>query len=194
MQGNLTLITRDLPDEQNLKFGFLFTDDQRAGHYDGLHVETNFVKSELPDESHQMAFTGYDVWTDTRPDTIMRGASVLELPIDRLNNYTINKMKSHKRCGMDGVCEINAHFWRFFETADPKDFQLSETFDKEFHIMGYYESYDMNSGMQTRRAQGMSDDFRTTIGLVRDYELSGAHTQLASAAFAAGAALLLAVF
>ena len=106
----------------NVKFGFLWTDDQTVGHYDGLHVETEYKKRELDNEEHQMDFRGFDIWTEQRPDTIDHGANVLELPMDRKNDFNINPVKCFKQCTKDGICTFNAHFWRFFETKDGKDF------------------------------------------------------------------------
>ena len=47
LHGNLILTTKDLPDYMNVKFGFLFTDDQMQAHYDGMHVETDYIERRL---------------------------------------------------------------------------------------------------------------------------------------------------
>ena len=119
--GNLQLKTTNLADLTNVKFGFLWTDDMESGHYDGMHVETEYIKRKLDEEDneqHQQDFRGYDILTDTRPDIIGKGANVIELPLDRKNDFNINPAKCYKQCTQDGVCTLNAHFWRFFDTKD----------------------------------------------------------------------------
>jgi len=105
----------------NIRFGWLWTHDQQEGHYDGLHVETRLVRSLLESESEQENFKGYDIWTESRPDIIENGVNVLELPLDRVQDFNINPVKCWKRCDSDGICTFNAHFWRFFQTKDSKD-------------------------------------------------------------------------
>ena len=79
------------------------------------------MKDLLDKESEQENFKGYDIWTEGRPDTIKNGVNVLELPLDRVQNFNINPVKCYKKCDADGYCTFNAHFWRFFETKDGKD-------------------------------------------------------------------------
>ena len=69
-------------------------------------------------------------------------ANVLELPIDRKQNFNINPVKCFKKCE-DGVCTFNAHFWRYFETKDNKDYQFDPLDDKLFNMLGYYEINDL---------------------------------------------------
>lgn len=40
LHGRLTLNTTELPDKQDLKIGFLFSEDPSSGKYDGLSVST----------------------------------------------------------------------------------------------------------------------------------------------------------
>ena len=137
--GNLQLTTKDVPNFTNIKFGFLWTDNMTGGNYDGLHVETDFKRNKLDSEEHQQDFRGFDIWTDSRPDTIGNGATVIELPLDRKNDFNINPAKSFKQCNQKGECTFNAHFWRYFDTGDPKDFLLDENEDKTFYMLGYFE-------------------------------------------------------
>ena len=168
-----------------------------SGHYDGLHVETEYIKRKLDEEdneAHQQDFRGYDIWTDTRPDTIGNGANVIELPLDRRQDFNINPFKCFKRCTEDGVCTFNAHFWKFFDTKDEaKDFLLDENDDKTFYMMGYFEIQDLEYRGEKRLAAGMSDDIKVMLGRVRNYELSQSITSFAqiTASAAAIATLLL---
>lgn len=171
LHGNLTLQTKGLANFSNVRFGWLWTEDQVSGHYDGLHVETRFVRSLVDQDSEQENFSGYDVWTDTRPDTIDHGVNVLELPIDRVQDFNINPVKCWKKCDADGICSFNAHFWRFFETKDGKDNQLDENVDKLAYLLGYFEIESILTGAVV--SQGLSDDIKIKIGRIRDYELSG---------------------
>ena len=52
LHGNLLLTTKNLQDNQNIKFGWVFTDDQAEGHYDGLHVETDYKSWLLDTDEH----------------------------------------------------------------------------------------------------------------------------------------------
>ena len=137
--GNLQLTTTGLANFTNVKFGFLWTDNMTDGNYDGLHVETDFKRNKLDNEEHQQDFRGFDIWTDSRPDTIGNGATVIELPLDRKNDFAINPAKCFKQCKDNGECTLNAHFWRYFDTGDPKDYLLDENEDKTFYMLGYFE-------------------------------------------------------
>ena len=197
--GNLLLKVKDIPDNSAIKFGFVFTDDQKLGHYDGMHVETEFVIDLLGDEDDQMDFRGYDIWTDERPNVMEDGADVLSLPLDRRQDFNINPVKCFKKCDKFGVCEFNAHFWRFFDTGDAKDYLLDQNNDKTFYMLGYYEIYDINNrsvlGLGERTSAAMSDDHMITMGQYRDLttELDSATslmTTLGSTALALAAILL----
>ena len=191
LHGNLTLRTKDLPDNTNVKFGWLFTDAHDPGHYDGLHVETEYDESRLEEEDFQADFRGYDVWTDERPDIIEGKANVLELPIDRKQNFNINPVKCYKRCE-NGVCTFNAHFWRYFETKDNKDYQFDPLDDKTFNMLGYYEINDLTAIKGRERiGAGLSDDVRAKLGRIRDYELSGSSLSFGTSMITAATFLLL---
>ena len=105
------------------------------------------MKDLLDKESEQENFKGYDIWTEGRPDTIKNGVNVLELPLDRVQNFNINPVKCYKKCDEDGFCTFNAHFWRFFETKDGKDHQLDENIDKLAYMLGYYEIETMQGNV-----------------------------------------------
>ena len=137
-----------------------------------------------------MAFRGYDIWTEQRPDTIDHGANVLELPMDRKNGFNINPVKCFKQCTEEGICTLNAHFWRFFDSKDPeKDFLLDEDEDKTFYMMGYFELYDLEYEGKKRNGAGMGDDIKVKLGRIRDYELEGAISNALTTA-AIGAAVM----
>ena len=160
----------------NVRFGWLWTEDQVSGNYDGMHVETRFVRSLLDRDSEQENFKGYDVWSETRPDTIDHGVNVLELPLDRVQDFNINPVKCWKKCDEDGICKFNAHFWRYFTTKDNKDNQLDENIDKLAYLLGYFEIESIQDGKVV--SQGLSDDIKIKIGRIRDYELSGSALQV----------------
>lgn len=40
LHGRIVLTTESLPDKQDLKFGFMFSNDSKDGKYDGLQVTT----------------------------------------------------------------------------------------------------------------------------------------------------------
>ena len=110
LHGNLLLTTMNLADNQSVKFGWLFTNDQMVGHYDGLHVETEYISAMMQDEAFKTNFNGFDIWTEHRPDTIDERADVLELPLDRNQDFMIMPPKCFKKCDIDGICQFNAHF------------------------------------------------------------------------------------
>lgn len=128
IHGNLTLTTKDLPDSSDVQFGFLYTKDQKNGEYDGMHVKTTYIESKLGEEDFQFDFQGYDIWTTSRPDFIDDGMKALQGAVDRKQDFNINPVKCYKKCE-NGVCKFNAHFWRFFETDDSKDYQFDENDD-----------------------------------------------------------------
>ena len=140
-----------------------------------MWVETEYMQHKMDDEDFTYDFAGWDVWTDRRPDIIENGANVLELPLDRVQDFNIMPVKCYKQCDDNGECKFNAHFWRFFETNDGKDYQLDENFDETFHMLGFFEVYDLEYGLERRLGAGMSDDIKLKMGRVRDYELSGAN-------------------
>lgn len=171
LHGNLLLTTKDLGDNHNIKFGWLFTDDQDKGHYDGLYVETEYFSELIEDEEgHGSDFRGFDVWTELRPDPIDNDVNVLELPLDRRQDFNLNPVKCFKKCTPDGVCQFNAHFWRYFDSGDYwTDYVLDENEDKTFYVLGYYQAHSLE-GSQKRTASGLSDDIMVKIGRIKDYE------------------------
>ena len=161
----MILQTKDLADYSQLRFGWLFTADQEKGHYDGFHVETRYVASVLDKQEEQEAFKIYDVWTDTRPDTIVHGVNSVEVPLDRLQDFNVMPVKCFKKCE-NGICTFNAHFWRFFQTKDDKDYQFVEEEDRLMFMMGYFEVRSIKTGVILAKGQG--DDIKAKMGRIRD--------------------------
>ena len=177
LHGNLLLTTKDLPDNVDVKFGFLMTEDQTEGQYDGMHVETQYITRYLESDDFQFDFRGFDIWTRRRPDIIQSGATVFELPPERLQDFNINPVKCFKECDeQTGICRFNAHFWRYFETGDGSDIQLSEDDDKVVYMMGYFEVQDSEYDGKRQLGAGMGDDIKVKVGRIKDYEeeMSGA--------------------
>ena len=141
----------------------------------------------MQDEAFKTNYNGFDIWTEHRPDTIDERADVLELPLDRNQDFMIMPPKCFKKCDIDGICQFNAHFQRKFETGDKyKDYQLDENVDKTFYVLGYYETYKLNNRSETK-SKGLGDDITIKMGRIKDYELS----QAASLGSLAGASVAL---
>lgn len=63
LHGKLILNTQNLPDNQDLKFGFMFTEDPESGIYDGLQV-----KAKIQSKAQIQKFVAMDLTSDTKPD------------------------------------------------------------------------------------------------------------------------------
>lgn len=127
----------------------------------------------IAEEDHGSDMRGFDIWTDTRPDTIENKASVIELPLDRRQDFNINPVKCFKKCTPDGVCQFNAHFWRYFDSGDQwTDYVLDENDDKTFYMLGYYQTYQLITKDKEgeRTGAGLSDDIMVRMGRIKDYE------------------------
>ena len=121
------------------------------------------------------------MWTDLRPDTIDNVASVVELPLDRRQDFNINPVKCFKKCSPDGTCQFNAHFWRYFDTGDYwTDYTLDEQVDKTFFLMGYYQAFSL-SGSRERTSAGLGDDIMVRMGRIKDYETELSRASLGGA-------------
>ena len=172
LHGRVTLNTENLPDKQDLSFGFMFTDPQ-SGKYDGLQVLTR-VHHEIQTEK----FAHLDISQTTRPDIFAYSRD--ELPeADSQHDWVLLEDESFVKCEDVGRCEFSVAFVRNFNTLDEKnDIALIDGEEHEYAFTGFYRAKSFTSGDVTHI--GQSQDIYVLMGALSNLMTSS--TLLAASA------------
>ena len=177
LHGRIVLNTEQLPDQQALQFGFVFSQDQESGKYDGLMVTT-----QVDHASQSQTFEHADITTSSKPD-IFTQTSFME---DSLNDWVILAEESFVVCEDVGRCEFSVAFKRAFKTADEEnDIAIEEGEEQRFSMMGFYAAENLEDGQRTHI--GQSHNLYAFMG-------AGYGAAATSALLLASAALTLAAF
>lgn len=112
LHGRLTLNTESLPDNQDIKFGFMFSSQETDNSkYDGLELK---VKKVSADSSTPVTFQHKDISAEDRPD-IFSGA---RFKGEKQNDWVVIEEDSYAVCEEPGRCELSVAFVRNFDTLD----------------------------------------------------------------------------
>ena len=170
LHGRITLNTENLPDKQDLSFGFMFADSQ-TGQYDGLQVVTRVHHELLTGK-----FAHLDISSDTRPDVF----NYDPMPMDTQHDWVVLEDESSVTCEDVGRCEFSIAFVRNFNTLDEKhDIALIDGEEHEYAFTAFYRAKSFTSGDVTHI--GQSQDI---------YVLMGAINAITSSALVAASAVI----
>ena len=147
LHGRITLNTENLPDKQRLLFGFLVSEDQASGVYDGLGVSVK-VDSE---EQAAPEFTHRDLSTSSKPDIFEEKHG---MKADDQNDWVILHEDSYVRCEDVGRCELSVAFVRNFDTMDEgNDVMFTEFEEQEYSLIGFYKANSIGGNEVTHVGQ-----------------------------------------
>ena len=138
LHGRLTLKTETLPDNQEVKFGFMFSSEEKDGMYDGL-----VLKTEINNSSNAVAtFKHGDVSATEKPDIY----STSDFKAEKQNDWVVLEEHSYASCEGLGQCEISVAFIRNFDTHDKHDIALENGEEQEYNLVGFYRAHDNETG------------------------------------------------
>jgi hypothetical protein len=147
LHGRITLNTENLPDKQDLNFGFMFTDSQSGSKYDGLQVLTR-VHHEF-NEGRKQKFAHIDVSSTSKPDIYD-----VDIQRDSQHDWVILEDESSVTCEDVGRCEFSVAFVRNFDTMDTKqDIAFQEGEEHEYAFTGFYRAKSIANGDITHIGQ-----------------------------------------
>lgn len=108
LHGKLILNTTNLPDKQDLRFGFMFAEDLETGLYDGLQV-----KAKVNQKAKNHKFVPMDIVSSSKPSIFSEN-----FELDQYGDWVIREEESSISCEGQGKCQISVVFVRSFETSD----------------------------------------------------------------------------
>jgi len=85
LHGRLVLSTEQMPDKQDLKFGFVFTGDEKENKYDGLEI-TAKAKVDENLKSYSWFFSHDDIYTTQKPNIFNDDVDIVS---DTQNDWVI---------------------------------------------------------------------------------------------------------
>ena len=147
LHGRIVLNTENLPDKQKIMFGFLVSEDQASGRYDGLGVSVKVDAEEqaTPDFKH------YDLSTVSKPDIFAENHGMKP---DAQNDWVIVNDESYVHCEDVGRCELSVAFIRNFDTKDEADDVIFTEFEEqEYSLISFYEAKPIGGGERTHVGQ-----------------------------------------
>jgi len=156
LHGRIVLNTENMPDKQRILFGFLISEDQASGKYDGLGVSVKLDAEEqaAPDFKHR------DISTVSKPDIFSEEHG---LKADDQNDWVIVQEDSYVRCEDVGRCELSVAFMRNFDTMDESnDVIFTEFEEQEYSLMGFYKANSIENNTMTH--VGQSSDMYILMG------------------------------
>ena len=160
LHGRIILNTENLPDKQDLSFGFMFTNSQTK-KYDGLQVLTR-VHHELQTDK----FVNLDISMKHRPDIYAQVGSPDFPTVDTQHDWVILEDESSIQCEDVGRCVFSVAFVRNFDTMDDKeDIALVDGEEHEYAFTAFYRSKSYTSGDVTHI--GQSQDIYILMGALQ---------------------------
>jgi len=167
LHGRLVLTTKSMPDEQDLKFGFMFAEDAQNGVYDGLQVR---IRRNAANQTP--SFRPMDITSTQRPNVFADKATFEQ---DKSHDWVILEEESSVACENVGQCEYSVVFMRNFQTGDEvHDIAIEKGEERSYALTGFYQ------------AHAQSDQRLTHIGQSQEmFILMGASNFAASSLLAA---------
>ena len=176
LHGRLVLNTEQMPDKQDLKFGFVFTNDEQETRYDGLEI-TAKAKGDEELRSYAWTFSHNDISTTQKPNIFNDDVDIV---VDKQNDWVALKDESSVRCDDSGKCEIIVAFIRNFNTMDVEnDIAIEQDQENLYALIGYYEAKDSKLGHTTHIGQSFNDLY-VLMGAVNAFTSSAALLATAS--------------
>ena len=135
LHGRLVLNTEEMPDKQDLKFGFVFTNDEQETKYDGLEV-TAKAKGDEELRSYTWTFSHKDISATQKPNIFNDEDDIVA---DTQNDWVVLHDESSVKCEDSGKCEIIVAFIRNFNTMDQDtDIAINQDEENMYALLGYY--------------------------------------------------------
>lgn len=173
LHGKLVLNTTQLPDKQDLKFGFMFSDDPSSAKYDGLQLTT-----QIDHQNQKASFKYSDIYSSEKPSVFALKNESGQIMKDEQNDWVVSKEGPGIVCEDVGRCTLSINFVRNFNTLDDNDIALEVGEEREYSVVGFYEAKDFSSGGVTH--VGQSNDM---------YVVAGAFSSLSYSALAVATAI-----